>query len=351
VPNCPACGAGLVPAERGDDAESRAGAQTGAERDQTASDSDQTWSDRDQSSSDRDQRSADEDQLASDEDLEEGGDAAAHDRSSIARSRTTADRDAVSALRDEGASSRLSTATERDEAAALRDRVAERRDAEARLRDLEAGAPDAGPEEALSRAEIDRARAATDRARAAEDRARAAADREAAAHERAEALRSRTESADNLRRATTDELTGARTRKFGLEEIARELARAQRNRTTFVLAFVDVDGLKLVNDTKGHLAGDALLQLVGETIRAHVRPYDVVVRYGGDELVCAMPGLNESGAAARFAAIGNALKAVDAQHSVSVGLAAAQPGDNIEALLARADANLLESRRPEPGAD
>ena len=52
-----------------------------------------------------------------------------------------------------------------------------------------------------------------------------------------------------------------------------------------------------------------------------------------------MPGLNEAGAAARFAAIGNALKTVDVQHSVSVGLAAAQPGDNLEALLARADAD------------
>ena len=133
--------------------------------------------------------------------------------------------------------------------------------------------------------------------------------------------------------------------------MARELARAQRNRTTFVLAFVDVDGLKRVNDTQGHLAGDALLHLVGETIRAHVRPYDVVVRYGGDELVCAMPGLTEAGAAARFAGISKALNAVDAQHSISVGLAEARPGDDLEALLARADADLLESRRRETDED
>jgi diguanylate cyclase (GGDEF)-like protein len=245
----------------------------------------------------------------------------------------------------------VSTAAERDQAAARRDRIAERRDAEARARDLEAGGADATPEDALSRAEIDRARAATDRARAAEDRARAAADREEAARERAEALRNRTESADNLRLATTDELTGARTRKFGLEEMARELARAQRVNAAFVLAFIDVDGLKRVNDTQGHLAGDALLQLVGETVRAHIRPYDVVVRYGGDELVCAMPGLDIAGAAARFAAVGKALQTVNAQHSVSVGLAEARPGDNLEALLARADADLLESRRDGTGAD
>jgi len=345
VPNCSSCGAELLTGENADDAQAR------AEHDQTASDRDQTWADRDQSSSDRDQRSADEDQLAADEDFADGGDAATHDRSSIARTRTTADRDAVSALRDEGATARLSTAAERDEAAARRDRIAERRDADARARDLVAGTGHADPEDALSRAEIDRARAATDRARAAEDRARAAADREAAARERAEALKSRDESADNLRLATTDELTGARTRKFGLEEMARELARAQRVDGAFVLAFVDVDGLKRVNDTHGHLAGDALLQLVGETVRSHVRPYDVVVRYGGDELVCAMPGLDVAGAAARFAHIGKALKTVNAEHSVSVGLAEARRGDTLETLLARADADLLERRRRKTGAD
>jgi diguanylate cyclase (GGDEF)-like protein len=344
VPSCPSCGTELLLAEDADEGATLERAQSGADRDQTASDRDQTWSDRDQSSSDQDQRSAERDQLAADEDFAGGGDEAVHDRSSRARERTTADRDAVSTLRDEGGEARLTTAAERDAAADRRDRIAEQRDAEARLRDLEAGAHDAGPEDALSRAEIDRARAATDRARAAEDRARAAADRAAAARERAEALKRRTESDDNLRRATTDELTGARTRKFGLQEMARELARAQRNDSPFVLAFIDVDGLKQVNDTQGHLAGDALLQLVGETVRAHIRPYDVVVRYGGDELVCAMPGLNHAGARARFDEIGAALKVVDADHSVSVGLAEAKPGDDLEGLLARADADLLETR-------
>src|SRR5947209_3484219 len=127
--------------------------------------------------------------------------------------------------------------------------------------------------------------AAADRAKAADDRARAAADREAAARERAEALRTRAESADNLKLATTDELTGAWTRKFGLEEVSHELERAHRTGATLVLAFVDVDGLKQLNDSQGHLAGDALLQLVGETLHANVRPYDVIVRYGGDEPV------------------------------------------------------------------
>ena len=83
--------------------------------------------------------------------------------------------------------------------------------------------------------------------------------------------------------AATDELTSTWTRAFGLAQVSHELERARRLGAKLVIAFLDVDGLKNVNDNHGHLAGDALLRLVGETLRANVRPYDVLVRYGGDE--------------------------------------------------------------------
>src|SRR5436190_1014555 len=166
---------------------------------------------------------------------------------------------------------------DRDRDAELRDRGAEGRDALARLHDLDDDA-DASREDILLRAERDRARAAADRAKAADDRARAAGDRDKAAGERAEAFQDRLESAERLKSATTDELTGALNRKLGLEVASRELERAHRTGTRLVLAFVDVDGLKAVNDSRGHLAGDALLQRVGETLRAHVRAYDTIVR-------------------------------------------------------------------------
>jgi diguanylate cyclase (GGDEF)-like protein len=318
--------------------------QTWSDRDQTGSDQDQTWSDHDQTGSASDQRSADEDQHAADDDFAAGGDAVTYHRSALARERSSRDRAAVSVLRDESAAARLRTAEERDRAAALRDRGAEGRDALARLHDLQDDA-DASREDILLRAKRDRARAAADRAKAADDRRRAAADREEAARERAEALRNRAESADNLKLATTDELTGAWTRKFGLEEVSRELERAHRTGATLVLAFIDVDGLKQVNDSQGHLAGDALLRLVGEILRANVRPYDVIVRYGGDELVCAMPNLTGPEARARFKTIAAALTAIDAEHSITFGLAEAEPADSLQALIARADADLLEARR------
>jgi diguanylate cyclase (GGDEF)-like protein len=318
--------------------------QTASDRDQTWSDQDQTWSDHDQTASDRDQRSADDDQRAADDDLAAGGDAVTHHRSALARERSSRDRGAVSEWRDESAATRHRTADERDRAATLRDRGAEGRDALARLHDLQDDT-DATREDILLRAERDRARAAADRAKAADDRVRAAVDREEAARERAEAARIRTESADDLKRATTDELTGAWTRKFGLDEVSRELERAHRTGTTLVLAFVDVDGLKEVNDRHGHLAGDTLLQHVGETVRANVRPYDVIVRYGGDELVCAMPNLGAAEARARFEKIAAELTVINPEHSVTFGLAEAEPADNLQELIARADADLLEARR------
>ena len=107
----------------------------------------------------------------------------------------------------------------------------------------------------------------------------------------------------------------------------------------------------MVNDSQGHLAGDALLRLLGETLRANVRTYDVIVRYGGDELLCAMPNLSASEARARFEKIAAALAAADAGHSVTFGLAEAEPADSLQELIARADADLLEARRSRTSND
>jgi diguanylate cyclase (GGDEF)-like protein len=219
---------------------------------------------------------------------------------------------------------------DRDESAAARPPSADDRHATAGRRETPA--------------QRDRARAAADRALAAADRADAAADRMEAARDRGEALRARSDAEIILKGASTDVLTGARTRQFGLEEIARELRRAQRTGATLVLAFVDVDGLKRVNDSQGHPAGDALLRRTGEALLAGVRVYDLVVRYGGDEFVCAMPNLTAHGARPRFELIASGLAAIDSEHSITFGLAEARLADSIAELIARADADLLARR-------
>jgi len=342
---CTACGAQLVSElQRLDVVAANCGEQTASDTDQTASDQDQTWSDHDQTASDRDQRSADEDQHAADDDFAAGGNASVHQRTVLARERSAHDRQLVSTMRDESAVTRLRTAEERDRAAELRDRGAAGRDELARLHDLEDDSG-ASREDILTRAQRDRYRAAADRAKAADDRRRAAYDRAAATRDRAEERRRRAEAAAELARATIDELTGAWVRTTGLAEVSRELERAHRTGASLVLVFVDVDGLKAVNDAHGHSRGDSLLRLVGETVRANVRTYDVLVRYGGDELLCAMPNVSHTEAKERFDQVAAALKLSDTGHSITFGVAEAEPADSLEELIVRADAALLGARR------
>jgi len=334
---CPTCGGSGVVARGLIGADD----QTLADRDQTASDQDQTWSDRDQTSSERDRRSAAEDQEAADRELAAGGDPAVYRETRAARERSGEDRHVVAGMRDETAADRLETAAERD-------RAAEQRDLEAAARDRAAAElaqePGSRLEERLLQAERDRTRAAEDRARAAADRAAAAADRVHAARQRAEALRAEAEARREVLVAGTDELTGAWNRRVGLANIERELERAERTGGGLVLVFADVDGLKELNDTEGHARGDELLRLFVETLRAHVRPYDIVVRYGGDEFLCAMPSLAPDAARARMEQVAAILAERDPRHSIGFGLARHEQAEQLDALIRRADADLLASR-------
>ena len=179
-----------------------------------------------------------------------------------------------------------------------------------------------------------RLQAGADRARAAADRARAAADRAHAARER-DLLEAQ------LRSAHLDELTGAYRREMGRMALSHEIDRARRSDGQFVVAFVDVDGLKMVNDREGHAAGDRVLQSVVRAIRSRLRSFDPIVRYGGDEFVCGLGGTDVEEAARRFALIGTAIEA-DARVGISVGFAALAAGDTADQLTERADAAMLE---------
>lgn len=339
---CPTCGgSGLV----ADAASALADATALRDREQTASDEDQTWSDHDQSGSERDQRSADEDQLASDRDFAAGSDASVHARTTKARRLSREQRSEVSELRDTTSNVRLETAAERDRAAERHDRAVEGHDRlAARLHSVE-DETDESTHDTLLRAERDRERAAVDRVKAAHDRARAAADRKEAASQRAEAHHASAEARHNLELSATDELTGSLARKFGLAEVSREIERARRTGERLILAFIDVDRLKEVNDSEGHSAGDRLLHLVAETVKANVRPYDVIVRYGGDEFLCAMPSLTKAAAKRRLDKINAKLEAAEDGHSITFGLAEYDHQVGLEDFISRADEDLLATRR------
>jgi diguanylate cyclase (GGDEF)-like protein len=228
-------------------------------------------------------------------------------------------------------------AARRDDAAAARDRAAEDRDAE--LAKLEGSLGGKSPRVAsvMSEAKRLRAQAALDRAFAADDRRLAARDRDRSAREREESL-------EALRGAHFDELTGALRRGFGEERLRGEIERAHHSDGRLVLAIVDVDGLKEVNDTDGHFAGDQLLCDLVAAIRANIRTFGPIVRLGGDEFAFTIAGIDSSDMGERCALIRADLARRPSGGKFTVGVAELLPDSDLSDLLGRADAALLEGR-------
>jgi diguanylate cyclase (GGDEF)-like protein len=129
-----------------------------------------------------------------------------------------------------------------------------------------------------------------------------------------------------------------------MEQLRREVDRARRTHGNLVVAFVDVDGLKRVNDTEGHLAGDSLLVAVAGSLTRCLRSYDLIMRFGGDEFVCAMPDVDVSDVRQRFIEVSNVLAAGPTGASITVGFAELDADDLPESLIRRADADLLAHR-------
>ncbi len=146
--------------------------------------------------------------------------------------------------------------------------------------------------------------------------------------------------------AATDDLTGALRRSAGLSALQREIDRSRRvGGKGIVVVFLDVDNLKHVNDTEGHAAGDRLLVDIVAAIRKRVRSYDLVIRYGGDEFVCALLDESVSDAERTLADIRRQYTARTHGHTVSVGLSEVAPADTAESAVASADAALIAERR------
>jgi len=94
---------------------------------------------------------------------------------------------------------------------------------------------------------------------------------------------------ESSRLASDDPLTGLLNRRVLVERLEAETAEARRHGDAFCVILCDVDGLKTVNDTAGHLVGDSVLRSVATTLRSTARAEDVVARFGGDEFVLLLP--------------------------------------------------------------
>lgn len=153
-----------------------------------------------------------------------------------------------------------------------------------------------------------------------------------------------------------DALTGVYNRRAFEEAMEREFAVAIKNRWPLSLVFVDLDKFKEVNDTHGHPAGDAILREVAALLTSTLRDSDVVARYGGDEFVLLLPGVD----AAQVEAIGRRLvenartRKVTSESGTSFGITlslgiatcdARTTFGTTQDLLAAADAALYHSKR------
>jgi diguanylate cyclase (GGDEF)-like protein len=317
-------------------AEPQAG-QSASDLDQSLSDADQTASDRDAGNARTDQAASDEDQARADSERNPDSNPSVtedqgYNATRLARRAGTIDRLGSQITRTESSRRRLATATVRDATAGIRDHEADRGDDSARALERSAGRPDS----LTARLEQIRSRAAADRRQAAEDRDRAARDRAQAA---AEIARLEAE----LETAHLDGLTGAYRREMGALVLEHEIERARRGDGSFVIAFVDVDGMKEVNDRDGHAAGDHVLQTLVWTMRTKLRPFDPIVRYGGDEFVAGLGGARADDVAQRFDQVCEVL-CDQVGVGISVGLAELEPDETLAQLTARADALLLEAK-------
>jgi diguanylate cyclase (GGDEF)-like protein/putative nucleotidyltransferase with HDIG domain len=144
--------------------------------------------------------------------------------------------------------------------------------------------------------------------------------------------------------ATTDFLTGLPNARSLFVHLAQEVARCRRMKTSLAVMVCDIDGLKKINDSFGHLEGDKLLREFGTRLRDACRGYDYVARMGGDEFVVTAPGLTLEAAEEKTIRLNQA--AVESgRHAcgqdlvtLSVGTAfCPEDGYDVEALLAEAD--------------
>jgi diguanylate cyclase (GGDEF)-like protein len=148
--------------------------------------------------------------------------------------------------------------------------------------------------------------------------------------------------------ASSDALTGLANYRRFLDVLNAEMERSGRTRRPFAVVFLDLDGLKRINDTFGHAVGSRAIVRMGDTLRSLCRTVDTAARYGGDEFALILPETTAEAAAYVVQRI-NARLAEDTESpalSASIGVAVyPQHGNSLEKLLATADKVLYAVKR------
>ncbi|AYJ86764.1 GGDEF domain-containing protein [Sphingomonas paeninsulae] len=162
-------------------------------------------------------------------------------------------------------------------------------------------------------------------------------------------LRLRLDEVERL--ADMDTLTPLPNRRCFVREVERVVSQVARYGEAATVVFVDVDGLKAINDRHGHSAGDAALIHVANLLRREIRAGDLVARIGGDEFGLLLDHLDETKATAKAVALMSALQATPLELSgasliigLSMGVATVKADDTVDTLLARADGRMYAAK-------
>jgi diguanylate cyclase (GGDEF)-like protein len=151
------------------------------------------------------------------------------------------------------------------------------------------------------------------------------------------------------RLVVTDPLTGLANYRRLLDALDSEIKRYGRSGRPFALLLLDLDGLKKINDTHGHLVGSRALCRLAEVLRAHCREVDTPARFGGDEFAVVLPEADSHQAQEIAARIRELIVSDGESPSISVSVGTAvfpEDGDTVDKLLSSADRALYGMKHP-----
>jgi diguanylate cyclase (GGDEF)-like protein len=161
-----------------------------------------------------------------------------------------------------------------------------------------------------------------------------------------EKVRERTQQLEEMSR--TDSLTGLLSVRHLQENLTRTLRTCQRRAEPVVIAYLDINDFKQINDTQGHQRGDEILRIVGDCIRKVSRAEDYCFRYGGDEFCLILPNCNEDQARNVYLQrLTNALKEQVDDVTLSIGMVQTGPMqfDEGHSLIRLADERMYAAKR------
>lgn len=158
--------------------------------------------------------------------------------------------------------------------------------------------------------------------------------------------------ADMEQAAQRDVLTSLFNRRYFLTALQQRIARVARYRERVAILYIDVDGLKAINDRLGHAAGDLVLTMIARALHTATRESDVVARIGGDEFAVLIDHVDSRAARAKMASLRAALAQADCYWgterimlSAAFGMAMIDARDTAEDLLCRADTDMYRAKR------